>query len=297
MSDISVCIVTLNAGAYLRDCLRSLQENTNGLALEIIVVDNASTDGTLELLAAEFPQVIVIRNSTNLGFTRPTNQAMQRGTGRFYLWLNPDTIVLPQAVSRLAAFMETHPQAGICGPKVLNRDGTLQAACRRGVARPWNTISYFLGLHRLFPKSSLFGGYLLNYLDENETAEVDGVSGSCMLVRREMVEQIGYIDERFFAYQEDADFCFQAKKAGWKVYYYPEAQITHFGGQGGSRAQPYKSIYEWHHSYWMYYRKNLAADYFFLFNWLYYGAILFKLAFTLFLNFLRPVKYAGPRRG
>ena len=165
------------------------------------------------------------------------------------------------------------------------------------MARPWNAISYFLGLNRLFPKSRLFGGYLLNYLDENETAEVDGVSGACMLVRRSMVEQIGYMDERYFAYQEDADFCFQAKKAGWKVFYVPEAQITHFGGLGGSRSQPYKSIFEWHRSYWMYYRKNLASDYFFLFNWLYYAVMGIKLVITLLANFLRGEKYAGPRRG
>jgi GT2 family glycosyltransferase len=297
MTDISVCIVTLNARDYLRDCLKSLEINTTEIELEIIVVDNGSTDGVLEMLAAEFPHVITIRNSANLGFTRPTNQAMRRGTGTYFLWLNPDTLIHPLAVNLLHSFMEAHPEAGICGPKILNRDGTLQAACRRGVARPWNAISYFLGLHRLFPKSRLFGGYLLNYLDENETAEVDGVSGSCMLVRRTMAEQIGYMDERYFAYQEDADFCFQAKKAGWKVYYYPESQITHFGGLGGSRAQPYKSVFEWHRSYWMYYRKNLAADYFFLFNWLYYGVMAIKLAITLLANFLRPEKYAGPRRG
>lgn len=297
MTAISVCIVSLNAREYLRDCLHSLQKNSTGLELEIIVVDNASTDRTQGMLATEFPQVILIQNPANLGFTRPTNQAMRRGTGSYFLWLNPDTVVHQDAIHRMAAFMEAHPEAGICGPKILNRDGTLQAACRRGVARPWNTISYFLGLHLLFPKSRRFGGYLLNYLDENETAEVDGVSGSCMLVRRTMAEQIGYLDERYFAYQEDADFCFQAKKAGWKVYYFPEAQITHFGGLGGSRAQPYKSIYEWHRSYWMYYRKNLAADYFFLFNWLYYGAMALKLAVTLLANFLRAEKYAGPRRG
>ena len=137
------------------------------------------------------------------------------------LLLNPDTIVLPGAFNELVAYLESHPEVGICGPKVLNRDGTLQKACQRGVSRPWAAFSYFSGLSALFPHSKFFGGYLLNYLDEDEIHEVDGISGSCMLIRRQVIEQIGYLDERFFAYQEDADYCFQAKKAGWKVVYLP----------------------------------------------------------------------------
>jgi GT2 family glycosyltransferase len=148
----------------------------------------------------------------------------------------------------------------------------------------------------LFPKSKVFGGYLLNYLDENETHAVDGVSGSCMLIRRQLIDQIGYFDERFFAYQEDADYSFQAQKAGWKIVYLPKAQIIHFGGQGGSRVQPYRSIYEWHRSYYLYYRKNLAKDYLFLFNWFYYLLMGLKLVLSLIVNAIRTDKYAGPRR-
>jgi len=118
-----------------------------------------------------------------------------------------------------------------------------------------------------------------------------------MLVRREVLDQIGYVDEQFFAYQDDADYCFQAQKAGWEIFYVPTAQITHFGGQGGSRSQPYRSIYEWHRSYYLYYRKNLAADYFFLFNWLYYSIMLIKLAMALLINVFRKEKYIGPKRG
>ena len=151
-------------------------------------------------------------------------------------------------------------------------------------------------MYKLFLHSKLFGGYLLNYLDENEINEVDGISGSCMLIRRQVIEQIGYLDERFFAYQEDADYCFQAKKAGWKVVYLPTAQITHFGGQGGSRAQPYRSIFQWHRSYYLYYRKNLAKDYFFLFSWFYYILMGLKLALARGTNAFRSDKYAGQRR-
>jgi len=136
----------------------------------------------------------------------------------------------------------------------------------------------------------------MTYMDENEIHEVDGVSGSCMLIREEVVDQIGYLDEQFFAYQEDADYCLRARKAGWRVFYYPEAHMTHYGGQGGSRVHPYRSIFEWHKSYWLYYRKHFADDYPFLFNWVYYLAMALKLITGLTLNTVRREKFVGPRR-
>ncbi|HSB67078.1 MAG TPA: glycosyltransferase family 2 protein [Anaerolineales bacterium] len=318
MLDLSICIPTLNASAYLHNCLKSIRDQTSylfwvhpdsavsvepstsvepeKLGFELIVVDNASTDDTLAMLQDEFPAAIIIRNDRNEGFTHPINQALQQSQGRYMLVLNPDTIILPGAINELVNYMDDHPETGICGPKVLNRDGSLQKACKRGVSRPWAAFTYFSGLSSIFPHSKLFGGYLLNYLDENAIHEVDGVSGSCMLIRRQVVDGIGRFDEHFFAYQEDADYCFQAKKAGWKVVYLPSAQIIHFGGQGGSRVQPYRSIIEWHRSYYLYYRKNLARDYFFLFNWFYYFLMAIKLALSLIANSFRTDKFAGPRR-
>ena len=320
MLDLSICIATLNASDYLRNCLRSICEQSSHLNwvgatpaapeqpfespdtgnprldLELIIVDNGSSDDTIAMLNREFPAVRLIQNDRNMGFARPINQALRASQGNYMLALNPDTIILPGAINELVQYLEAHPDVGICGPKVLNRNGTLQKACRRGVSRPWAAFSYFSGLSSLFPHSKFFGGYLLNYLDEDEVHEVDGISGSCMLIRRQVVQQIGYLDERFFAYQEDADYCFQAKKAGWKIIYLPTAQIIHFGGQGGSRVQPYRSIYEWHRSYYLYYRKNLARDYLFLFNWLYYFLMGVKLVISLIANALRSDKFAGPRR-
>ena len=294
--NLSICIVNYQAGDYLRNCLRSLIASPPQGDYEIIVVDNGSTDGSLKMLQDEFPGVTVIENLANLGFTAPMNQALRSAQGQFLLLLNPDTLVHPQAIDRLIDFMQEHPQVGICGPKVLNTDGSLQAPCRRGESQPWAVITYFLGLHRLFPDSRLFGGYLMNYMDEDATHEVAGVAGSCMIIRRQVVEQIGYLDERFFAYQEDADYCFQARRVGWQVYYVPAARVTHFGGEGGSRVQPYRSIYAWHRSYWLYYRKNLASEYFFLFNWAFYLAMLVKLGLALLANLFRPAKRAGRQR-
>lgn len=249
------------------------------------------------MLADEFPTTRLINNSLNLGYTKPMNQALRVGCGRFLMQLNPDTVVIQGALDNLVQFMEKHPEAGICGPKVLNRDGSLQLQCRRGEPRPLAVLSYFLGLSRIFPRSRLFGGYLLNYLSENEVHEVPGVSGSCMLIRREVIDQIGYLDERYFAYQEDTDYCLRARKAGWKIYYVPEAVVIHYGGQGGSRVEPFRAIIAWHKSYWQLYKRHFARDYFFLFNWLFYGMMFAKLMLTLLVNLVREEKFVGPRRG
>jgi GT2 family glycosyltransferase len=293
---LSICIVSYQAKNLLRDCLHSVSQYPPQGKFECIVVDNNSSDGTVEMLTAEFPDVIVIANPQNLGFTAPMNQAFKAGKGKYLLQLNPDTLIHSQALSRLIDFMETHPEVGICSPKVLNDDGSMQKPCRRGESRPLAVIGYFTGLGRLFPRNHRLNEYLMSYMDENETHAVAGVAGSCMLVRREVVDQIGYLDERFFAYQEDADYCFRARQAGWQVYYFPQAQITHFGGLGGSRVHPYRSIYEWHRSYFLYYRKNLARDYWFVFNGVYYLAMLVKFLFTLLENVFRKEKTAGRQK-
>jgi GT2 family glycosyltransferase len=293
--DLSICIVTYNARDYLADSLKSIYQNT-GLEFEVIVVDNGSTDSVAGMLRENYPEIHLIQNDSNAGYTRPMNQALKAASGRYLVQLNPDTLILPEAFDRLVQFMQADEKVGICGPKVLNQDGTLQKPCRRGESRPWAVVSYFSGLYALFPKSKFFGGYLMNYMGEDETHEVAGVSGSCMLICREVVDQIGYLDEIFFAYQEDADYCFRAKQAGWKVFYVPAAKIIHYGGKGGSRVKPFRSIYEWHRSYWLFYKKNYASDYPFIFNWFYYLAIILKLGYSLLLNSLRREKYAGPKR-
>jgi GT2 family glycosyltransferase len=293
---LSICIVTRDAKDYLRNCLRSITENPPPGDYEIIIVDNASVDGTLDMLRDEFPAVQIIANATDTGYTAPMNQALRQGKGRYLMQLNPDTLVHLGALAALIDFADQHPEIGVVGPKVLNADGSMQKSCRRGDSRPWAAFSYMTGLARLFPHSKFFGGYHLNHLDEDETNPVDGVAGSCMLMRRSVAEQLGFLDERYFAYQEDADYCYRVRQAGYKVYYLPLAHVTHFGGRGGTRVQPYRSIYAWHRSYWLYYHKNFAKDYFFLFNWFYDLLILLKLALALLTNFLRREKYAGPKR-
>jgi hypothetical protein len=296
MPDLSLCIVTYQSCAYLADCLRAIYGSPPARPFEIIVVDNGSTDGTLELLRSEFPQVTLIPNSNNAGYTRPMNQALRAASGRYRVQLNPDTLPRPGAFDALAAYMDAHPAVGVCTPRVLNRDGTLQRQCRRSEGRPWDAFTYFSGLSRLFPRSRRFAGYLMTYQDDDATYEVQAVSGSCMFIRAEALEQVGYLDERFYAYQEDADFCFQARRAGWKVMYVPLAEVVHFGGEGGTRVHPYRSAYEWHRSYFLYYRKNFAREYIFFVNWLVYGLMGLKLLVALAKILLSKEKYPATRK-
>ena len=294
--DLSICIVSFNTRDLLRDCLNSIFSSLTQFSYEVIVADNGSADGSSEMLAAKFPQVQVIQNTSNLGYTVPMNQALRAAAGRYLMQLNPDTVLTPGLLESLLGFMESQPRVGICTPKVLNSDGTLQMQCRRSAARPWDAITYILGFSKLFPRSRLFGRYLMEYLPEDQINEVEAVSGSCMLIRRGVVDQIGYLDEQFFAYQEDAEFCFRARKAGWQIYYVPTAQLTHFGGLGGSRFVPYRGIYAWHRSYYLYYRKHLAREYFFMVNWLVYLGIGLKYLFAMLINALRKEKIVGSKK-
>lgn len=295
--DISFSIVTYNSGQVLHDCLKSLVDSLgHSLEYEIFVVDNGSVDESTAELQNTFPNVHWIQNALNVGYTRAMNQGLKACSGKFCVQLNPDVIVPANTFQHILDFMLDQPDVGICTPKVLNPDGTLQKQCHRSYARPWDVISYFLHLDRLFPHSRFFGGYLLTYLPENEIADVQAVSGSCMVIRSQVFDDIGYLDEQFFAYQEDTDFCFRANNKGWRIVYFPHAEITHLGGMGGSLSQPLKAIYAWHKSYLIYYQKHLAKDYFFLFNWLMYFAMVLKLLSAYLRFFLTRQKVVGTRK-
>ncbi len=257
MTTISVCMVSLNAWAVLKDCLASLGGRAPGIDYEVIVVDNASTDGTPERLRADYPDVQLICNDRNVGFTRGTNQAIAQSTGEYLLWLNTDTILQPATLPQLVGFLEAHPRAGIVGPKVLNSDGTFQPQCRRGLPTPLASLLYMLGAHRILPHNRLAGKYLLTYLPVDESNQVAAVSGCCLLARRRVWHDIGPLDEAFFGFGEDIDWCTRARNAGWEVWYYPGAQLVHLKGQGGVHTHPYHKVWGIHQAMWVYYRKHL----------------------------------------
>jgi GT2 family glycosyltransferase len=196
--DVSVIIVNYNVREYLANALESLRPALKGLRSEVIVVDNASTDGSVAMMRASFPRVRLITSPENLGFARANNVAIRKARGRYLLLLNPDTVVQEDTVRVMHAHLEAHRDVGIAGCKILNPDGTFQLAARRSFPTPWVAASRILGLSRLFPGSTLFGRYNLTFRSTEMTYDVDAVSGSFMFVRREAVDRVGGLDERFF---------------------------------------------------------------------------------------------------
>src|SRR4030095_180344 len=217
---VSIIIVNWRTPRLLAACLDSLSLDPGHAQFEFIVVDNHSDDGSGEMLAQQYPFVKVIANSENLGFSKACNQAIPLAQGKYVLLLNPDTVVAQGAVSALADFMEADNDCGAAGPKVLNPDGTLQLACRRSFPDPVAAFFRITYLSRLFPRHRLLARYNLTYADPEATLEVDALSGSCMMVRRQAVDRVGLLDEDIFMFGEDIDWCWRIKQAGWKICYF-----------------------------------------------------------------------------
>ena len=257
--ETSICIVNWNAKEDLYHCLLSLAEQDVASRLEIIVVDNDSSDHSAEMVQTQFPHVGLIANNRNLGFATANNQAVRQSSGEFLLILNPDTIVMKGALQELASFMHSHPQASAVGPKLLNADGSLQFSCRKF---PNLGAGFFrqTPLGRLFPNNRFTRNYLMTAFDHDEPREVDWVSGAAMLVRSKTVQDIGMMDERFFMYCEDVDWCWRMKQAGWTVWFCPGAQIKHAIGKSSDQ-QIEAMIWERHKSMWRFFTKNYRHRY------------------------------------
>ena len=259
MPALSVCMVSLNCRRVVEDCLVSLRAS-EFQDFEIFVADNGSVDGTLEYLRTQ-SDVHLIENGYNAGFTKGTNQGIAGSSGRYVLWLNTDTILRPDSLGRLIEFLEEHPRAGIVGPKVLNPDGTFQPQCKRGLPTPLASLCYVTGIDRVWPKNPEVSRYLLRSVSEDEASVVSGVSGCCLLTRREVVDQVGPLDEEMFGFGEDLDWCVRAANAGWEVWYYPGSVIVHLKGQGGAHSKPYRKIRGMHGCMWLFYKKHLRRRY------------------------------------
>lgn len=232
--DVSVIIINWNTKEILRDCLTSVYEQAGDIVYEVIVVDNASTDGSVEMIKSDFEQAVLIENPDNRGFARANNQGIAVAKGRYVLLLNSDTVVLDGVIAKTVDFADSHPQAGVIGCRVLNQDGTLQPTC---FMYP-SVLNMFLSstyLYKLFPKSRFFGRERMTWWDRNDTREVDVVTGCFMLVRKEAIDQVGAMDERFFMYAEETDWCYRFKKSGWQIMFTPAAEIIHLGGQSTAK--------------------------------------------------------------
>lgn len=254
--DITVSIVNWNTKDDLVDCLRSVlaQEGTD---VEVIVVDNASSDGSAELVTADFPAVKLISNSKNVGFSRAQNQAIGGSSGRYVMLLNPDSVIPERdTLARLVAFADANPKIGIFGPKIENPNGSLQYSARR-----FPTIGAGLfrrtPLGKLFPNNKFVREYIISDWSHDEVRDVDWVSGAALIIRRDVINDIGLLDTGFFMYCEDVDWAYRAGKQGWRVSYYPMARVIHRIGAASDKAA-LRMIYHFHRSMFRFFVKHYA---------------------------------------
>ena len=227
-TDLSIIIVNHDTRELLSDCLHSLKMERESRPLQVIVVDNGSHDGSPEMVEHDFPHVRLIRNETNEGFAKPNNQGLALAEGRYCLLLNSDTIVRPHALRTLVNFMDNHPDVGACGPRLVNPDGTLQRSCR-SFPSLWRHFCDMSGLENLFP-NSVFGNFEKRF-DHDRDAEVDQPMGAALLVRSDVIRQVGYLDEQFKIYYNEVDWCKRIKDSGWKISFVRDAEIVHYGGK------------------------------------------------------------------
>ena len=234
MTKLSIIIVSYNVKYYLEQCLRSVAAAAAGIDVETIVVDNESSDGSIEYLEPLFPQVRFVRAGGNIGFSRANNMAVGMSSGNYVLFLNPDTVIAGNVLSDCIRFMDNHPAAGAAGVRMLNRDGSFARESRRGVPTPFVAFCKMSGLCSLFPKSKVLGRYYMGYLDEEAPARIDIVSGAFMMVRREALDRTGGFDETFFMYGEDVDLSYRILQEGYENWYIP-VPILHYKGESTNK--------------------------------------------------------------
>ncbi len=291
MSQVYIVIVSYNVGDLLRECLKSVFAS-EGISFNVCVVDNNSSDDSAAMVREEFPKVHLIENPVNSGYACANNLALRRWqeldtVADYVLLLNPDTVLPPDAVRRMMDFMESRPQVGVAGPKLVRADGSLDLASRRSFPTPEVSLYRMLGLSKLFPNSRRFARYNLTYLDADELTEVDSVNGAFMLVRRQAIAQVGLLDERFFFGGEDLDWALRIKKQGWTVMYNPAVAVLHHKGESRRRSR-HKATVEFYRAMLLFYRKHYAKKTFFLLDWLIVAAIYVRGALALVADLLRP---------
>jgi GT2 family glycosyltransferase len=264
--DLSIVVLNYNTREHLRACLAALEREGSTavgggpLEAEVLVVDNASADGSAEMVERDFPWASVIRSPRNGGFAYGNNQALVTAQGEAILLLNPDTLMPPGGIQRMVHRLAEHPEAGVVGPKLVRPDGTMHLACRRSFPTPSVAFYRLSGLSKLFPTSPRFGRYNLTYVDPDTALEVDSVCGACFLIRRQVVDRIGLLDERFFMYGEDLDWCMRAQAAGWTVRYEPAIVVHHQHG-AASRKRALRTTYHFFRAMDLFYRKHYVKQY------------------------------------
>jgi GT2 family glycosyltransferase len=251
---LSIVIVTWNAKNYAAECLDSLRTLMPKPEIEVLVVDNNSSDGTPELIREKYPEVVLIQNRENLGFARANNIGIRESAGEYVGLINSDVRVLNGCLEQMQAYMNANREIGVLGPRMLDAKGHASRSYMRSPTL-WRYFCRALALDDLFPRSKLFGSYTMNYFDREQTAEVDVLNGWFWLIRREALNQVGPLDETFFMYGEDIDWCKRFRDRGWKVVYYPKTESIHYGGASSSKA-PVRFYIEMQRANLQYWRKH-----------------------------------------
>ena len=272
---LSIIIVNYNAEKLLKNCIESIYNETREITFDIWVVDNNSSDNSVAMINENFPEVNLLQNADNVGFARANNMAIVKAKTDYVLLLNPDTIICNQAIEKVLGYMDPKPEVGITGCKVLNEDGSIQLACRRSIPTPKVAFFRLTGMSKLFPNSKLMAKYNLTYLDASESHEVEAVSGAFLMIRSNVIDNIGCLDDRFFMYGEELDWCLRTKKAGWAVMYYPYAQIIHYKGEC-SKSNSRKAAFEFYRSMYLFHKKHFADKYSSITNIIIYVGIFLK---------------------
>lgn len=239
---LSVIIVNYNVKYFLEQCLCSVQRAL-GNDMEVFVIDNNSSDGSVEYLQQRFPFVRFISNKENLGFARANNQALQVATGKYVLFLNPDTIIPEDLFIECIEFMNSNADAGAMGVRMVDGRGRFLKESKRGFPTPWVAFCKMTGLTKLFPRSERFARYYMGHLSEKHIYEVDALAGACMLVRKEVLDKTGGFDEQYFMYAEDIDLSYRIQQAGYKNYYFPKTPIVHFKGESTRKDKHYVYLF------------------------------------------------------
>ena len=287
---ISVIIVNYNVKEFLANCLQSVRKASKEIETEIFVVDNNSSDGSIEFLKPLFPEVQFIENDENLGFGKANNQAIRLAKGTYTLILNPDTLVQEDTFQVLMDHMDKNPETGACGCKILNPDGSFAPESRRTVPTVSTAIHKAVGLTALFPKSKVFGKYYMGWKDEDEPGEVPVLSGSFMFFRTDVLKEVEGFDERFFMYGEDIDLCYRVANAGWKIDYVPSTSIIHYKGESTKKDfRAYNRVFN--NALYLFFDKHYTSRYSSVFRFIVFWAIQFRAVLTYITSKVRFLNY------
>ena len=255
--DLTVIIVNYNVRYYLEQCISSVAKAIAGIDAEVFVVDNDSSDGSIEMVAEKFPWVKLIANKDNVGFSKANNQALEQAKGRYSLLLNPDTLVAEDAFELVIDFMDRTPDAGGVGVRMVDGKGHFLPESKRGLPTPMVAFFKIAGLSRLFPNSSLFGKYHLGHLPEKEVSEIEILSGACMFLRTTTLDKVGLLDNSFFMYGEDIDLSYRITLGGYKNYYFPDAEIIHYKGESTKKSS-FNYVYVFYNAMTIFARKHFT---------------------------------------